>query len=67
MDGLDRSVCGFARDETCKLPPEACADCKVDMAASAFHASLCIGGLTWSDVDVMQRGKAKRMRYECKG
>ena len=49
-----RKNCSFAMDGTCKLPPENCRMCKVTPKESAFHRRLCIGTLTWADVERLQ-------------
>ena len=56
MDGLNKTNCGYA--DICKLDASNCATCKVDKASSYFH-KLLICGLSWEQIQSMQRGVAK--------
>ena len=51
---LGREICSYAKDGTCKFPPEACKTCKIEPEDSAFHKRLCIGTLTWNGLSRMQ-------------
>lgn len=57
MDGLDKDCCEFALDGTCKLPPTACATCKIDLETSRFHGTLCVGAMTYDEVERKCGGK----------
>ncbi len=59
MSELTRDNCAFAQDGTCKHPPEHCAECKIDRKDSDFHSNLCVGAMTWAQVERKCRGKLK--------
>lgn len=54
---LGRKVCSFAKDGTCKFPPDACKTCKIEPEDSAFHKRLCIGAMTFDDIARLQNTK----------
>ena len=56
MSELTRENCAFALDGTCKHAPEHCAECKITKKESDFHDNLCIGALTWAQVERMCGG-----------
>ena len=51
MSELTRDNCEYALDGTCRHPPEHCAVCKMDRKTSDFHGNLCVGALTWAQVE----------------
>lgn len=64
MSELTRENCAFALKGTCKHPPEHCAVCKITKKESDFHDNLCIGALTWAQVQRMCGGKMKHDHKE---